>query len=176
MGCCESNEVEHPQAKAKSYNYVGNYYSSNYKIGNNNKVYVKANYYNDYFDDDKSSRKSAEMKDRNNQKIGRVGRYGEFYDSNNQRQGRFDDNGDIYNEDRINPVGRIDDQGNIYGSGSINPIGRIDDNGNVYNTNSVNPIGRIDDNGNVYNTSSINPIGNASGMDKKEAAYLYFFK
>ena len=168
---------EYYEEPVKIYNYNNNYNSNNNYNNNNNNNYnysysrQESNHSNHSNESDKS-RRTASMKDRIGNNIGRVDRNGDIKDRIGNRIGNFASNGDI--KDEIgNRIGNIDSNGDIKDRIGNN-IGRVDSDGEVKDRIG-NIIGRVDSNGDVKDRIG-NIIGNAEGMDKEQAAYLYFFK
>jgi uncharacterized protein YjbJ (UPF0337 family) len=121
---------------------------------------------------DKKSKSSASMRDRIGNRLGRVESNGDIKDEIGNRIGRFESDGDI--KDRIgNSIGRIESDGDIKDRIG-NLIGRIESDGEVKDRIG-NRLGIIESDGEVKDRIG-NRIGNAQGMDKGQAAYLYFFK
>ena len=83
-------------------------------------------------------------------------------------KGKFESNGNI----RVNGSvkGKIESNGNIRKNGSI--IGKIESNGDVRINGSIK--GKIESNGNVRKSGSV--IGSAKGVDKRQAAVIFFFE
>ena len=120
----------------------------------------------------RSRRSSHSMRDANGMNIGGVDRDGGIRNSNGIRIGNFDADGAIRDENGIR-VGEIDNDGNIRNSNGIR-IGDVDNNGDVRDANGIR-IGEIDSEGNVRDADGIR-IGSAEGMNKEQAAYMFFFK
>ena len=147
--------------------------NSNYKnVIKNNNSYNSNNNNNSYYNySNNQSKSSASMRNKYGNHIGSVGRNGEIRNEMGNKIGSFESNGDI-NDEYGNRVGRIESDGEIKDEMG-NRIGQVESDGDVKDEYG-NRIGEIESDGDVKDEYG-NIIGNAEGMDRDEAAYMYFF-
>ena len=161
----------------KQYNYKSNKKNKsnknkNYNNYNNYDNYNSNNYSRKNSDHSSDSQRSASMRNEYGGKIRRVDRNGDIRDEYGGKVGNFASNGDVRDE-YGGKVANISSNGDVrdeYGG----KIGNISSNGDVRDEYG-GKIGRIDSNGDIRDEYG-GKIGNAEGMDKDQAAYLYFFK
>ena len=160
------------QNNGQRYNNYNNNNSPRQSYNNNSPRQSYSNNNNNGNNSVRSRRSSHSMRDANGMNIGGVDRDGGIRNSNGIRIGNFDADGAIRDENGIR-VGEIDNDGNIRNSNGIR-IGDVDNNGDVRDANGIR-IGEIDSEGNVRDANGVR-IGSAEGMDKEQAAYMFFFK
>ena len=160
------------QNNGQRYNNYNNNNSPRQSYNNNSPRQSDSNNNNNGNNSVRSRRSSHSIRDANGMNIGGVDRDGGIRNSNGIRIGNFDADGAIRDENGIR-VGEIDNDGNIRNSNGIR-IGDVDNNGDVRDANGIR-IGEIDSEGNVRDANGVR-IGSAEGMDKEQAAYMFFFK
>ena len=114
---------------------------------------------------------AQDIRDKNGIKTGSVDEKGIIRDKNGIKEGTFDKDGDVRDKNGIKQS-RIDDEGTIRDMQGIK-IGSIGKDGTVRDKNGIK-LGEICDEGTVRDKNGIK-IGSAKGVDKKQAAWMFFF-